>query len=145
MVVLLSLLIISLVSADTGSITEIITQNAIWETVPGRCIQGRLRSCFASSQSDQSLCCPHEEHMDTWLSKECPAQTDQTAWMHRLIWASTVYSRRHFSTVAHINTLTLKAQRKTASENVVCLCRLLNILADFSNLFLHTGKQYGSW
>ena len=31
--------------------------------------------------------------------------------------------------------LTLKAPRKTASENVVCLCRLLNILADFSNLF----------
>ena len=27
--------------------------------------------------------------------------------------------------------LTLKAPRKTASENVVCLCRLLNILANF--------------
>ena len=40
-------------------------------------------------------------------------------------------------------TLTLKAPRKTASENVVCLCRLLNILADFSNLFYHTGKQCG--
>ena len=26
--------------------------------------------------------------------------------------------------------------RKLASENVVCLCRLLNILANFSNLFL---------
>ena len=36
-----------------------------------------------------------------------------------------------------------KKKKKTASENVVCLCRLLNILADFSNLFLHTGKQYG--
>ena len=31
---------------------------------------------------------------------------------------------------------------KYASENV-CLCRLLNILANFSNLFLHTGKQPG--
>ena len=41
--------------------------------------------------------------------------------------------------------LTLKTPRKTASENVVCLCRLLNILADFSNLFLHTGKQCGPW
>ena len=41
--------------------------------------------------------------------------------------------------------LTLKAPRKTASENVVCLCRLLNTLADFSNLFLHTGKQCGPW
>ena len=39
--------------------------------------------------------------------------------------------------------LTLKAPRKTASENVVCLCCLLNILADFSNLFLYTGKQCG--
>ena len=39
------------------------------------------------------------------------------------------------------DTLTLKALRKTASENVVYSCRLLNILADFSNLFLHTGKQ----
>ena len=40
-------------------------------------------------------------------------------------------------------TLTLKAPRKPASENVVCLCRLLNILVNFSNLFLYTGKQYG--
>ena len=31
--------------------------------------------------------------------------------------------------------LILKAPRKTASENVVCLCRLLNILANFSELF----------
>ena len=39
--------------------------------------------------------------------------------------------------------LTLKGPRKTASENVICLCCLLNILADFSNLFLHIGKQCG--
>ena len=39
--------------------------------------------------------------------------------------------------------LTLKMPRKPASENVICLCRLLNILANFSNLFLHTGKQCG--
>ena len=31
--------------------------------------------------------------------------------------------------------LTLKVPRKNASENVVCLCRLLNILANFSKLF----------
>ena len=35
--------------------------------------------------------------------------------------------------------------RKSASELVVCLCRLQNILASFSNLFLHTGKQCGPW
>ena len=30
--------------------------------------------------------------------------------------------------------LTLIAPRKSASENVVCLCRLLHLLANFSNL-----------
>ena len=39
--------------------------------------------------------------------------------------------------------LTLKTPRKPVSENDVCLCPLLNILANFSNLFLHTGKQCG--
>ena len=39
--------------------------------------------------------------------------------------------------------LTLKTPRKSASENVVCFSRLLNILANFLNLFLHTGKQCG--
>ena len=42
-----------------------------------------------------------------------------------------------------ISGLTLKMPRKPAPENVVCLCRLLNILANFSNLFLHTDKQCG--
>ena len=32
---------------------------------------------------------------------------------------------------------------KPAAENVVCLCRLPNIRANFSNLFLHRGKQCG--
>ena len=36
--------------------------------------------------------------------------------------------------------LILKTPRKPASENVVRLCRLLNILANFSNLFLHTNS-----
>ena len=40
-------------------------------------------------------------------------------------------------------TLTLKTPRKPASENVVCLYRLLDILANFSNLVLHTGEQCG--
>ena len=43
-----------------------------------------------------------------------------------------------FTFTCNMRILTLKAPRKTASENVVCLCRLLN-----SNLFLHTGKQCG--
>ena len=44
----------------------------------------------------------------------------------------------------YLDTLTLKMPRKPASENVVCFCCLLNILANSSNLFLHTGKQCGS-
>ena len=31
--------------------------------------------------------------------------------------------------------------RKPASENVFCLCRLLNILANFSNLFSAYGQR----
>ena len=43
----------------------------------------------------------------------------------------------HFSGIL----LTLKMPRRPASENVVCLCRLLNILGNFSNLFLlQTGS-----
>ena len=45
--------------------------------------------------------------------------------------------------ILKVLSLTLKMPRKPASENVVCLCCLLNILANFSNLFLHTGKQCG--
>ena len=29
----------------------------------GMCAQQRLRSAWASAQSDQSLCCPHEESL----------------------------------------------------------------------------------
>ena len=36
--------------------------------------------------------------------------------------------------------LMLKTPRKPASETTVCLCRLLNIFANFSNLFLHEGS-----
>ena len=39
------------------------------------------------------------------------------------------------------NFLTLKTPRKPVSENFVCLCRLLNILANFSNLFCILAKS----
>ena len=35
----------------------------------------------------------------------------------------------------YIHTLTLKMPRKPASENVICLCGMLNILANFQNYF----------
>ena len=61
---------------------------------------------------------------------------------------SVKYLKNEFESSTVINVqaiavLTRKMPRKPASENVVCLCRLLNILANFSNLFLHTGKQCG--
>ena len=48
-----------------------------------------------------------------------------------------------FSHCEQMLSLALKTPRKPASENVVCLCRLLNTLENFSNLFLHIGKQCG--
>ena len=42
--------------------------------------------------------------------------------------------RLHQSFKRHL-LLTLKMPRKTTSENVICLCRLLHLLASFSNFF----------
>ena len=48
----------------------------------GMCAQQRLRSAWASAQSDQSLHCPHEERSHWAHSKD----SDQTGQMPRLIW-----------------------------------------------------------
>ena len=50
------------------------------------CAQRRLRSAWASAQSDQSLRHPLEETLGPWLPIECTAKTDQAGWMPRLIW-----------------------------------------------------------
>ena len=39
------------------------------------CAQRRLRSAWASAQSDQSLRCPHEESLDPYLPIKCTAKT----------------------------------------------------------------------
>ena len=39
------------------------------------CVQRRLRSAWASAQSDQSLLCPHEETLGLQLPIECTAKT----------------------------------------------------------------------
>ena len=62
----------------------------------------------------------------------------QTALIHRLMLAFM------FDCDKLLFSLTLKTPRKPASENVICLCHLLNILANFSNLFLYTSKQCGA-
>ena len=38
------------------------------------CVRQRLKSVCASTQSDQSLRCPHEETLHPWLSKICPVK-----------------------------------------------------------------------
>ena len=46
------------------------------------CVQRRLRSAWASAQSDQSIRCPHEEAFFSYHSED----SDQTGRMPRLIW-----------------------------------------------------------
>ena len=49
------------------------------------CAQRRLRSAWASAQSDQSLRFPHGESSGPCLSTKRTAKTDQTGRKHRLI------------------------------------------------------------
>ena len=51
------------------------------------CAQRRLRSAWASAQSDQSLCCLHEETLGPLITYWAHSEdSDQTGWMPRLIW-----------------------------------------------------------
>ena len=56
------------------------TKSYIWAVLwqnqqSGTCAQGRLRSAWASAQSDQSLRCPHEESLGPYLPTERTAKT----------------------------------------------------------------------
>ena len=59
----------------------------------------------------------------------------QTVWTFCGIWSGLHFLTMSLLRMLGIKGLTLKVPRKPASENVVCLYRLLNILANFSNLF----------
>ena len=74
----------------------------------------------------------------------------------RLIWAYTVCQSSFYGTlgidgftatvassVTSASMLTPKTPRKPASENVVCLCRLLHLLANFSNI--HFAYRQTVW
>ena len=57
------------------------------------CVRRRLRSAWASAQSDQSLCCSDESSLSAWRKLESFAthwvhseDSDQTGQMPRLIW-----------------------------------------------------------
>ena len=49
-----------------------------------------------------------------------------------------LFSKKNKTNIANLlsaESALIACPRKLASENIVCLCRLLNILANFSNLF----------
>ena len=50
-------------------LNHLMTKPTIW-----LCAQRRLRSFWASAQSDQSLCCPHEERLEPYLPIERTAK-----------------------------------------------------------------------
>ena len=54
------------------------------------CTLRRLRSAWASAQSDQRLRCPQEESLGAKLSIDCREDSDQTGQMPRLIQVFTV-------------------------------------------------------
>ena len=73
--------------------------NAAWWNISSdMCAQRRLKSACASTQSDQSLCCPHEETLHPWLSKIRPVKI---LVIHRLIWifAARIWSKVGFLTL----------------------------------------------
>ena len=80
-----------------------------------------------------------------WLSSESSLYK-LSVWLHLfcIIQAEYCLNQNDKKTYqVYLIPLTLKMPKKPASENVICLCRLLNILANFSNLSLHKSKQCG--
>ena len=100
---------------------------------PALCVQQLLGLPCVFILCGQDLCCWHTSHVK--YKSPYPGCT-QSGHIHREYICPCL--------ICIINEdlgLTLKMPRKPASENVVCLCCLLNILSNFSNQFLHTGKQ----
>ena len=71
------------------------------------CAQRRLRSAWASAQSDQSLRCPHEESLDPQLPIEHTAKNDQTGRMPSVSWVF----------AAHIDQFVGFVMRRLKSQN----------------------------
>ena len=95
--------------------------------------------------SVQAVLRSNQTHMSTFLRRTshilCAPDT-HTDTRTQLTELKSIAIPPYKSGVTYLH-VTLKAPRNPASENVVCLCRLLNILANFSNLFLYIGKQCG--
>ena len=80
-----------------------------------------------------------------WAGPRCPHMTWEPIphVMQQVIFPLKKKKKKKLNVICYNDTLTLKMPGKPASENAVCLCPQLNILANFSNLFLQTGKQCG--
>ena len=93
-------------------------------------------SRFISFSTCACICCPMIHSIvsnDSVSRQQWPDQTVQTGSLIR-VFAVRICSEGIFS-LDMAKLLTLKAPRKSASENVVFLCRLLHLLANFSNLY----------
>ena len=106
----------------------------------------RDSSCPKCLPDRQTACLCHS----TRFLARCDCSTENITCFQQIlgdcIWGITVIMHpkyMYFNIIYSVDLLTLRVPRKPASENVVCLCRLLNIPANFSNLILHTGKQCG--
>ena len=127
-------------------------------SIKGFCFQMAVTNCKYLGFSITEFMYLPQVFPQTGLSKSYRPRSDATMW-HPIKVYTVCHSFRNFlntRVVGKIKTqgiqnfrvnvlphLTLKMPRKPASENVVCSCRLLTILANFSTYFLHTGKQYG--
>ena len=97
------------------------------------CAQRRLRSAWASAQSDQSLRCPHEESLDPWLPFERTAKT-----LVRLADAQADLSLRW----AHNHFVGFKMRRLNLWTGwFPAQCWLLGILCNKSVKFPHLEKK----
>ena len=77
---------LALVARRLSCNVQMYTWAASWQNQQNSlCAQRRLRSVWASTQSDQSLRCPHEKTLGPQLPIEHTAN-DQTGRMPRLIW-----------------------------------------------------------
>ena len=74
------------------------------------CTQRRLGSAWASTLSDQSLRCPHEETLGPQLNIERTAKTDQTWQMPRLSWVF-AWHKGHFGVLSWGDSVIQKVHR----------------------------------
>ena len=93
--------------------------------------------CWIFLQTFQTCFCIHVD----------PDQTAGAVWSGSTLFAKMTFKNHKQMTkqmtVVVIGSLTLKAPRKSASENVVCSCHLLHLLANFSNL--HFAHRQTVW